>query len=96
MKRPILLLLFIVGCKPPESPKKVDPLSNDLASIDCSLKPGENGKIMILMYHNIGAGKEEWTRTPDNFRKDLQTLYEKAYRPIRLRDVCKRSDQNTS
>ena len=54
--------------------------------IDLSLKPNEVGKIMVLMYHNIGQEEEEWVRTPDNFRKDLLTLYEKGYRPISLRD----------
>lgn len=54
--------------------------------IDLSLKPNETGKIMVLMYHNIGDEEKEWVRTPDNFRKDLLTLYEKGYRPISLRD----------
>ena len=54
--------------------------------IDLSLKPDESGKIMVLMYHNIGEEEDEWVRTPDNFRKDLLTLYEKGYRPISLRD----------
>lgn len=60
-----------------EDPKKL---------IDLSLKPNEAGKIMILMYHNIGEEEKEWVRTPENFRKDLLTLYENGYRPISLRD----------
>ena len=55
-------------------------------SIDLSLKPNEAGEIMILMYHNIGSEEKEWVRTPLNFRKDMETLYEKGYRPISLRD----------
>lgn len=54
--------------------------------IDLALKPNEAGKIMILMYHNIGEEEQEWVRTPDNFRKDMETLYEKGYRPISLTD----------
>ena len=54
--------------------------------IDLSLKPNEAGKVMILMYHNIGPEEKEWVRTPENFRKDLLSLYEKGYRPISLRD----------
>lgn len=61
---------------------KKDPKS----SIDLNLKPNEAGKIMILMYHNIGDEEEEWVRTPANFRKDMDTLYEKGYRPISLKD----------
>lgn len=54
--------------------------------IDLSFKPNEAGEVMILMYHNIGDEEAEWTRTPENFRKDLLTLYEKGYRPISLKD----------
>lgn len=59
---------------------------NPKEKIDLSLKPNEAGKIMVLMYHNIGEEESEWVRTPSNFRKDLLTLYEKGYRPISLRD----------
>jgi hypothetical protein len=55
-------------------------------AIDLSLEPNEAGRIMVLMYHNIGETEEEWTRTPENFRRDLQVLYEKGYRPISLKD----------
>jgi peptidoglycan/xylan/chitin deacetylase (PgdA/CDA1 family) len=51
-----------------------------------SLKPNESGKIMVLMYHNIGSSEKSWVRTPENFTKDLETLYEKGYRPISLQD----------
>lgn len=54
--------------------------------IDLSLKPNEAGKIMVLMYHNIGSEEKEWVRTPANFRKDLTVLYEKKYRPLSLQD----------
>lgn len=66
-----------------------DALTNEpdgKASIDLSLKPNEAGKIMVLMYHNIGDEEKEWIRTPANFIKDLETLYEKGYRPVSLRD----------
>lgn len=54
--------------------------------IDLSFKPNEAGEVMILMYHNIGDKEAEWTRTPENFRKDLLTLYGKGYRPVSLVD----------
>ena len=52
------------------------------------IKPNEAGQIMVLMYHHIAEPEAEWVRTPDNFRKDLQTLYEKGYRPISLKDYA--------
>ncbi len=73
-----------------EEIKEVDPKEE----IDLSLKPNESGKIMVLMYHNIGEEEQEWVRTPENFRKDLLTLYEKGYRPIPLRDYVS-GDINT-
>lgn len=55
-------------------------------SIDLSVKPNEVGKVMVLMYHNIGDEEKTWTRTPENFRRDLETLYNKNYRPVALTD----------
>lgn len=63
-----------------------EPQADPRESIDLDLKPDESGKIMVLMYHNIGPEEAEWVRTPENFRKDLETLYEEGYRPVRLTD----------
>lgn len=52
-----------------------------------AVKPNEAGKIMVLMYHVIGDTEGEWSRTRDNFRKDLEVLYEKGYRLISLNDL---------
>lgn len=47
----------------------------------------EMGKVMVLMYHQfVDKETNEWTRSFDNFRKDLQVLYDKGYRPVNLRD----------
>ena len=65
------------------SEKKEDIKKED---IDLSVKPNEAGQIMILMYHNISTPEAEWVRTPENFRKDLQALYDAGYLPISLTD----------
>lgn len=54
--------------------------------IDLELKPNENGEIMVLMYHGITDSEDIWERNHDNFREDLQVLYDKGYRPISLED----------
>ena len=41
---------------------------------------------MILEYHKIDYPESRWTRTPENFRNDLQRFYEKGYQLIRLGD----------
>lgn len=49
--------------------------------------PNELGEIMVIEYHHIGSREERWTRTPANFRRDLETLYEKGYRPVNMADA---------
>ncbi len=74
--------------QPPDPSAISDSISpEDLkASINLDMKPNEAGKVMVLMYHNIGNEESEWVRTPSNFTNDLNTLYTKGYRPISLTD----------
>jgi hypothetical protein len=65
-------------------PEPIDPKE----LIDLSLQPNELGKIIVLMYHNIGDEEKDWVRTPDNFKKDLNTLYTQGYRPLSLTDFA--------
>jgi hypothetical protein len=60
-----------------------------IASIDMTLNPNELGEIMILMYHGIGEEETFWQRTPDNFRKDLEYMYQNGYRMISLNDYAR-------
>lgn len=62
---------------------------NPLEEIDMSLNPNEMGEIMILMYHGIAEEETTWERTPDNFRKDLEYMYQNGYRMISLNDYAK-------
>ncbi|MFT9497735.1 polysaccharide deacetylase family protein [Anaerosolibacter sp.] len=64
-----------------------DKVEQEKKEIDLQVvKPNEAGQIMVLMYHAIGEPEAEFTRTPENLRKDLQYFYENGYRPISLRD----------
>jgi peptidoglycan/xylan/chitin deacetylase (PgdA/CDA1 family) len=47
----------------------------------------EMGQIMILQYHRIGYPEERYQRTPDNFRADLQRLYQAGYYPVNFIDL---------
>lgn len=74
---------------PTENPDSEDPATEEQPApeVDYSkIKPNENGQIMLLMYHGIDKEEAEWVRTPENFRKDLDTLYQKGYRIINLKD----------
>jgi peptidoglycan/xylan/chitin deacetylase (PgdA/CDA1 family) len=50
----------------------------------------EVGRIMILEYHKIDYPEERWTRTPENFRRDLETLYARGYRLVGLNALLDR------
>ena len=41
----------------------------------------------VLEYHLIGRPEGRWKRTPENFRKDLEWLYQNGYYPFNLRDI---------
>lgn len=42
------------------------------------------GDVFVLMYHRVVEKPGPYDRTPANFKKDLETLYEKGFRPITL------------
>lgn len=52
-----------------------------------ALPPNELGRVMILEYHKVAEPEERWTRTPANFRRDLETLFAKGYRLVGLNDL---------
>jgi peptidoglycan/xylan/chitin deacetylase (PgdA/CDA1 family) len=55
-------------------------------------QPNELGQIMVLMYHRIHAGADPndvWSRTPDQFREDLQWLYDNDFYIIPIRDYIR-------
>ena len=49
-------------------------------------EPNELGRVMILEYHKIDTPEARWTRTPENFRRDLQRLWDRGYRLVALND----------
>ena len=56
-------------------------------------QPNELGRIPILEYHLIGATEARWEREHTRFRRDLELLYERGYRPITVAElVDKRID----
>lgn len=41
--------------------------------------PNELGRVPVMEYHRFGKVEDRWTRTYDNFRKDLEWLYNNGY-----------------
>lgn len=73
--------------KPSEESTEI--INDQIAAIDMTLEPNELGEIMILMYHGIGNEETVWQRTPENFRKDLEYMYQNKYQMISLNDYAK-------
>ncbi|MEW6625041.1 MAG: polysaccharide deacetylase family protein [Bacillota bacterium] len=50
------------------------------------LPPNEAGQVMVLMYHGFSDKESTWVRTWENFRRDLERLYEVGYRLVSMKD----------
>ena len=56
-------------------------------AVAADLPANELGRVMILEYHKIDHPEDRWARTPENFRRDLETLYAGGYRLVALGDL---------
>ncbi len=52
--------------------------------------PNEMGRIMVLEYHLITDHNSAYARERGQFRKDLELLYDRGYRPVNMSDVLDR------
>ncbi len=77
--------LCISGCGGggESTPSRTD-LENTLKK---GIKPNELGMVMVLEYHRIEEKEGDYTRSIENFKRDLETLYEKGYRLVKFRDL---------
>jgi peptidoglycan/xylan/chitin deacetylase (PgdA/CDA1 family) len=53
--------------------------------------PNLFGDVLVLEYHAIGRPEGRWTRTPENFRRDMEYLIAHGYYPVNLIDVVRRN-----
>jgi len=44
-------------------------------------------RVPIFLYHCIGDYPNPWHRRPDDLRADLETLYRRGYRSVRIEDI---------
>lgn len=65
-----------------------DEPQNPKISTFTDFTPNELGKVMVLEYHLIGEPEDRWRRTPENFRKDLQMLYDNNFYPVSVLDLA--------
>lgn len=52
--------------------------------------PNEHGRIPVLEYHVISDKDSRWGRSREGFRRDLQLLYARGYRPITVSQLVDR------
>ncbi|HEY9724644.1 MAG TPA: putative glycoside hydrolase [Oscillatoriaceae cyanobacterium] len=57
---------------------------------DAYVHANELGYIPVMEYHRLGSTEQRWTRTYDNFRKDLEFFYNNGYHLVTMRDVAER------
>ena len=62
---------------------------------DPTRAPNEYGRIPVLEYHLIVPQEtNEFTRTPERLRRDLEELHRRGYRPVNMTDVLDKKIQN--
>jgi peptidoglycan/xylan/chitin deacetylase (PgdA/CDA1 family) len=50
--------------------------------------PNLQGDVLVLAYHRIARPEDRWTRTPENFRADMEYLVTHGYYPVNLIDLA--------
>ena len=87
---PFLLLLALFGCSSDRAPEaqapKSQPATNDEHSAPrVTERPGNtDGVVFIVMYHRVLDEEGSFVRSKENFKKDLQRLYDMGFRPVTL------------
>jgi peptidoglycan/xylan/chitin deacetylase (PgdA/CDA1 family) len=63
------------------------PTANTTSAGDSSRKPNPYGRIPVLEYHLIGDKESLWMVEREHFKRQLQLLYDRGYRPVTMRQV---------
>jgi len=73
------------------TPPPIEDAAPDEPAVDpATVGANELGEIPVLMYHRIlDSGGSEYDLTPEEFRGELQYLYDNGYRPIRTIDLVR-------
>jgi peptidoglycan/xylan/chitin deacetylase (PgdA/CDA1 family) len=85
----IIALLALAGCGGggDKKPGASEARANLDKLLKKGMKPNEMGMVMVFEYHRIKETEGSYTRSVDNFKKDLETLYKKGYRLTTFHDM---------
>ncbi|MDM8528761.1 polysaccharide deacetylase family protein, partial [Anaerolineales bacterium HSG24] len=99
---PLILFATITPTLDPHTTPKLgqqpvtaqQPIIQPVATISPTNRPyyaeaNEMGQVMVLMYHRILYPETRYQRTPDNFRADLERLYNSGYYPVNFVDLLR-------
>ena len=91
----MLLLPLALSCTSPDTGAGTTVSDGSIAWTTDTVAPGarvpnEMGRIPVLMYHLINGHESSWGRDRANFRRDLEQLYARGYRPVNMVDVLDR------
>jgi hypothetical protein len=80
----------LLSCRS-ETPRHVSslPVAKSAAGEVAIAEPNEFGRIPILEYHLFGR-EGRWSRSADGFRRDLELLYTRGYRPVTVAQLVRR------
>ena len=79
--------LVATGCGGGGSAKEMDSQGNLQQVLKKGIKPNEMGMVMVLEYHRVTETESNFQRSIENFKKDLDTLYQKGYRLVTFHDL---------
>lgn len=87
---PYALHTFVINHKSfPFEEKKINE-SAPLNTNEWTLaKPNELGEVMIIMYHRLAENEGVYVKSIDNFKGDLDRLYQEGYRPVSMSSYIK-------
>src|SRR5678815_467792 len=72
-----------------KAPTAVASASSSTAPAD-TLPANELGRIPVFEYHLLAEKNGLYERTPDGLRRDLETMYQRGYRPISISEMLDR------
>lgn len=93
----LALLIGLAACGGVDSGQSREPVSDSAPVADTTptvvaqapsppgadtMTPNELGRVPVLEYHLIGDQEARWQRERGQFRKDLELLYARGYRPV--------------
>ncbi len=86
----VLCTPLAAGCGGSSSAKSDETTRANVRKVlEQGIRPNEMGMIMVLEYHRIAENESSYVRSIENFKNDMETLYQKGYRVITFHDMMR-------